>query len=431
MTEADSVRVWDRYWHRPRPPARPHMFVRGFLLILSLDLVMTHLGHGARYGHGDFNVAHFRAIDLAFPVGVTASVYVGSLLVCSFLAFVAALAVPKRWTRLLIVGLTTLYTAAWSFSMLDSYQHHYLLSLVLLNICFFPRAHLESPSGEATPNWAWPLVVVTLAIVYGFAAVSKLEAAWLSGEAFLRVAPQALSGLRDVLGLEVATFRTTVVWLSRGVPALQAFVALALVLSQWPNQAPWLKRTRVLAWSAAVLFHLLAEVLGLRVGWFGAYMIWTMTFVLWPYGWNLRWPQGVPESGRGRTAAACLGLFAAVGVGIFGWWVDLPGSIAACGICGALIAVVVAFQLAGGHTLTTACPSYALPLAAGLWCLMSAVTFQISEVRFDYYRFAGGSHARMGQWEQALAAYRKANRYAPAGKNRQAQERNAASQLTR
>ena len=31
-----------------------------------------------------------------------------------------------------------LYTFSWSMSMLDSYQHHYFVSLVLLCLAFFP-----------------------------------------------------------------------------------------------------------------------------------------------------------------------------------------------------------------------------------------------------------------------------------------------------
>jgi hypothetical protein len=47
------------------------------------------------------------------------------------------------------------------------------------------------------------------------------------------------------------------------------------------------------------------------------------------------------------------------------------------------------------------------------------IAVNVSEVRFDYYRFLGGDLRRREQPEAALDAYIKAERHSPPGKSRQ------------
>jgi hypothetical protein len=42
-----------------------------------------------------------------------------------------------------------------------------------------------------------------------------------------------------------------------------------------------------------------------------------------------------------------------------------------------------------------------------------------SDVRWEYYRFAGGDHYRRGEYAEALRDYVKGERYAPEGETRQ------------
>src|SRR5690606_26573048 len=86
---------------------------------------------------------------------VSPALYVGVSTLTGLLCFALALAPrPPRW----LLGFTfALHTWGWAMSMLDSYQHHYLLSIVLLALVFFPRLSAEeallppAPKVEAPP----------------------------------------------------------------------------------------------------------------------------------------------------------------------------------------------------------------------------------------------------------------------------------------
>lgn len=113
-------------------PVRPFLLLRATLVLLAFDCWIDLIPHGGRYGVGGFNIAHFAILDL-LPVP-TPAVYVGGLLMTGILALVMAV---RPW-RPGLGALFALYTYGWASSMLDSYQHHYLLSLVLFSFAFFP-----------------------------------------------------------------------------------------------------------------------------------------------------------------------------------------------------------------------------------------------------------------------------------------------------
>jgi len=123
---------FDQYFFGSVAPTRPYLLLRLSLLLLAFDCWVDLIPHAGRYGVGGFNVAHFAVLEI-LPTP-TPGLYIGTMVLCGWLALVMAVR-PARAGLALLFGL---YTYGWSMSMLDSYQHHYLLSLVLFSFIFFP-----------------------------------------------------------------------------------------------------------------------------------------------------------------------------------------------------------------------------------------------------------------------------------------------------
>ncbi|MFK8003418.1 MAG: HTTM domain-containing protein [Polyangiales bacterium] len=128
-------------------PSRLDAMLRLTLMLLAFDCWVDLVPHGGRYGVGDFNVAHFGLLDALLPMP-TPALYVGSLLFTGVLSFAMAL---SPW-RPGLIALFTTYTLGWAVSMLDSYQHHYLVSLVLFSFMFFPVT--KRPTEAKSAPWA-------------------------------------------------------------------------------------------------------------------------------------------------------------------------------------------------------------------------------------------------------------------------------------
>jgi len=124
----------------------------------------------------------------------TTSLYVCMLFLVALVSLVAAF-LPKPPRALLIV-ISVLYLWGWSCSMHDSYQHHYLLSLILLTLAAMPVHDAVDLFGRETsiantPHGLVPrvhalgytLLTSLLGSVYLFTAISKASPDWLSGEA--------------------------------------------------------------------------------------------------------------------------------------------------------------------------------------------------------------------------------------------------------
>jgi hypothetical protein len=129
------VNGFDRYFHGRFAAARAYLFSRLFLVLVALDAWTLMIGHAGRYGVDGFNVAHFAWLDAILPQP-TAAMYVGVLLATGLLALALAIGGTHRFA---LAGLFLLYTLSWAMSMLDSYQHHYFVSTVLLCLVFFPE----------------------------------------------------------------------------------------------------------------------------------------------------------------------------------------------------------------------------------------------------------------------------------------------------
>lgn len=138
---------WVAHWFGPVAAIRPYVFQKFFTLMLACDLLVLMVERGARYGTDavSFNVPHFAWLDsfhrLFLPDGVpTATYYVGGLSITSFLFFCLFFAGHRSW---LMAIATCLYTYSWSMSRLDSYLHHYMLSLIMFCMVFFPRVDAD------------------------------------------------------------------------------------------------------------------------------------------------------------------------------------------------------------------------------------------------------------------------------------------------
>lgn len=147
------MNAFDGYFHAPFAAARAYLFSRLFLVLVALDAWTLMIGHAGRYGVDGFNVAHFAWLDAIMPQP-TAAMYVGVLLVTGLLALALAIGGTHH---VALAALFLLYTISWAMSMLDSYQHHYFVSSVLLCLVFFPslRASDVQP-GQAPPPSAAP-----------------------------------------------------------------------------------------------------------------------------------------------------------------------------------------------------------------------------------------------------------------------------------
>ncbi|MFT3923534.1 MAG: hypothetical protein QM778_13455 [Myxococcales bacterium] len=417
-------------------PARAFLLRRGLYLLLAFDAWLVMLEHGGRYGAGDFNVAHFSWLDAL--VGVPSpALYVGLLICAGLLSLILTFVRASRPARLLLAGL---YTFSWAISLHDSYQHHYLLSWLLLWAAFVPEpASHELVEDQPAPVRAVGLTLTAFscAIVYSFTAVSKSSPEWRSGAVLARLIPAGKEGaqnpvaqLRDWASslLEMPAQRI-LAWFSLSLLVLQLVVALAYAVSPGRDQAgvrgprAWICGVGL---AAAVAFHLGTELTGVfEIGWFSYYMLWVSCVLLAPSAW-LAWPTRrlarallplgrllVDENGPAAPwwlyAVALSGLMLACGVGL-----DLPGAIVACGATSLWLVAV----LAGRHVRSEAgAPERwalsAVVACASLWCALT-----LTPVRFDFYRRWAGEISRLGQTAQALTLYRKAEKYAPPGASR-------------
>jgi hypothetical protein len=123
------------FFHGPHGASRSYLFSKVFLLLLALDAWALMIGHAGRYGAAGFNAAHFDWLDAIQPLPTNAS-YIGVLLLAGLLSLTLMLTGISRW---LLGLLLLLYSYSWAMSLLDSYQHHYFVSLILACMVFFPK----------------------------------------------------------------------------------------------------------------------------------------------------------------------------------------------------------------------------------------------------------------------------------------------------
>ena len=413
--------AWERYWFGPVTAVRPYVLERTVLFLLALDVWTQCVPHGARYGAGDFNVAHFAWLDAVQPMP-SPSLHVGLMLIVGGLAWVVACGAGGRPLRLL---LAVLYTYGWAMSRLDAYQHHYLLSLLLAAFVFFPRVRATDSD---VPAWAFVVVAANVAIVYLFAAVTKSEAAWASG-GVLRQVTAGSGWFRWAWSRLIATgVDEDALWAltARAVAAMQVLIAVAyvVVVRADVRRSRWARRLAWAALAAAVGFHGSLLFFAVQIRWFSYYMIAIAAAFFAPEAWLQRLAAiaGLPArtiaqygarwGTARRTGALVCG--ASCIVALVGSSLDLPGATAAGALAGIALVAIALFGADAARTRQRA-------VAAATGALALGAAMQVAPVRFEYYLYLVADLQRRGEPAQVLAAYEKAEPYAPAGQSRRRQ----------
>ncbi len=403
---------WDRFWY-----GGEHLRVRMttfrvvFFTLLAFDMWVLMLSSAPRYGVAGFNVSHLPFLDGALPLPNVAMASL-AYLVGGFMALRVAFGIATRGSLYL---LTALYGGIYFWSQADSYQHHYLIALLLV-LCWFlpledlPQLERREPEERSSQlrSWAARLIYVEVSIVYFYTAVTKTNRYWLDGWALDRII--TTSSMRDFLALWAETFGTSDL-------GPYAFTAHAIMIWQYFVAGAFLiPKLRPLACITGPLFHILVEVIDLKIGWFSYYMIGIYYILLFPNSWFLaigrpigramaplqgawEWiirPRKAPPLGPLALAAGALtALFIMVGV-----------PVAGRGIIALVLAGMVAWSLRGG-------------LPERLWAraavqvgsvLVMWLALSVSGVLYNYHRYAAGDFKRRGQLELAATHYEQANR---------------------
>jgi vitamin K-dependent gamma-carboxylase-like protein len=359
------------------------------------------------------------------------ALHVGLMLIVGGLAWVVACTGGSRLLRALLV---VLYTYGWAMSRLDGYQHHYLISLLLAGFVFFPRlAATDVVDRGRISAWPYVLLGANVAIVYVFAAVTKTEAGWASG-AVLRQITQRSPWFQSVWQwVRLSGLSDDVLWglVARAVTVMQVLIAVAYVVVP-RGEGSGARWVRLLAWAAflaAAGFHGSLLLFTIEIRWFGYYMIaLAAAFFLPERALNgivrlVSLPirtlaQRAAEWRFPRWWSAAVVLSAASVVALVGARLDVPGATVAGAIGAAALALVGILAALGIRP--SAAPRTAIAVATGALALAAAV--HVVPVRFQYYLYIVADRQRRGgDPRQVLAAYERAERYAPPGESRQRQ----------
>jgi hypothetical protein len=355
-----------------------------FFGMLALDALLQ-IRHAPRYGANAFNVAQLPLLDDLGPGCIGYGV--GQLLL-AYLLVVGALGVATRWV---IGAAALLYAWLYLGSQLDSYQHHYLVMLVLAISAFVPwqrpyEAHPRTP----VRSWALRLVLVQLAIMYLWAAISKMDGAWLDGTT---LGKQLAGSMRSLIDHPIG-----IKWTARFVILVELGLAAPI----------WLKRTWWIAAPIGIVFHLGIVATGLEIGLFAYLMVAIYVLVI---------PDVVivsileleplqPIARALRRIAAAPG-WIAIGVGIALGLVIALITRTPAALITAIIASVVPIGIAAMAAQSKRTPPASVGIAHVVALLAWLVVDRASTVTEDYYRFWGGSQRRLGNPETAEIAYRK------------------------
>jgi len=298
-------------------------------------------------------------------------------------------------TRVVLPIATVTYAWLYFGSQLDSYQHHYLVSIVLALACFVPwRRPTDVAPDTPVRSWALRLILVELGIMYLWAAISKLDPVWLDGTT---LSAQITGGMRSMIASTVG-FHVAAI--------LVVIVELALAVAVWIRPA-W----RVAA-PLGIVFHLGIIATGFEIGLFAYIMLALYLLVIPDRVWLAigrplaqlgdRIAELFHQPGAVTTAIA---IAAAIGLA---WLVRLPHAVAVA-VALAVFPIGAAFRriTLGGPPITG--PAIVHVLAIVLWLVVDRST----TVAQDYYRFWGGSQRRLGDTAQAEEAYRHLVEVAP------------------
>ncbi|HUH04000.1 MAG TPA: HTTM domain-containing protein [Kofleriaceae bacterium] len=403
--------MWRRFWFDFRiPPARLNLLRVCFFGVLAVDAFLQ-IAHAPRYGAGDFNVSHLLWLDALVPMPNRA--FVLTLFVLqSFLALRAMFGVATTTSVRL---LTACFGYTYFVSQLNSYQHHYLIFLLLVITCFVPWEQAQRPDADSPaagiPSWAMRLFLVQLSLLYLWAAIAKMTPQWLDGStlhAQIHTGPMA-DAIQAVFGRA-----------SRGDPGGYAAAAKLVMLTELILAAGILwRRAWPLVWVIGVGFHAGVELAGFRIGLFSYFMI-AIYVVFMPKIYKLdrlavnfrrlrdlawapiwkhadaiqssgaRWMVAIVSSAAGAVLLIALPFDEMVGV--------------------AVLVFVLGMFAAARHLLGKA-PRGAdimrMSLVHLLACALLLVLDAKSSQAFDYYKYLGGTSRRLDDPETAKMAYQR------------------------
>lgn len=355
--------------------------------VLAVDAVLQ-ISHASRYGAGGFNVPHVPGLP-----GPGREAYL--LVQCAIVGLSLLVAVGAGG-RLIPAALSLAYGWCYFGSQLDSFQHHYLVWLVITLWCFVPLPQPGgSPAaraGRTVRSSALRLILLQLGIMYLWAGISKLDPKWLDGTA---MAMQIHGLMRDIID---ATLGIKI------VSRLVIVAELALAVTVW--------RARAWRWALplGIGLHLQIAISGLDIGVF-AYLMMAIYLLIVPEALMqpvLRFARErlarpwaafvrVFDEGHRPTAA----VLAAAGVGLL----VVVRPPLRNPICLVLVAVpmilTVRWQLVSARRFTTRAA-----LAAALAMAVMVVVDRAGAVALDYYRYWGGTARRLGEPAEAEVAYR-------------------------
>ena len=406
----------------PVAAVRPFLFVRLLYLLLAVDIWLHFVGRSVIYGVDGFNVAHFAWLDAIAPQP-TAALYTGLMIVISF----AALAVGLFGRHLpLMILVCVLFTYGWAVSQLDSYQHHYFLSLLLFLSLFLPD--LKPAQGPwrwgMVTAWVFPLIGAQMAILYFYTAIAKMDARWLTGAVVGNLSTagegpstQAVPILGPMLGQTI--------WPILAVGAIVGEILLALgyVLAMGRDRGRprfWPVAMGV-CWITAMGLHIGIEWFHLKIGLFSYYMMALACLFFLPASWLARvalalsGPLSRLEGGLARRIAspavsagwiiAAIALAVMVPLGMNSLQVPAAG--------GGLIAAGLLFALLFLHAAwmrdrSLAC-RWVLVFAA--FSALATTIVLTSNLRSDMFLALAQYDHRSGKLDAALARYELSGRY--------------------
>ncbi|MEM9492082.1 MAG: HTTM domain-containing protein, partial [Myxococcota bacterium] len=374
------------------PRAQLLAFRVAFFAAIAVDRYLL-LSHTPRYGAGDFNVSHLPWLDSALPEPTRPVVLVMVLVQC----YLAVLIAGGAATRPLLGLLAGLCGYSYFISQLDSYQHHYLVFLLLVIACFVPwpsRAHPDAAAnsqlseGRSAPDevvhsWAMRLFAVQIAVVYLWAAVTKLaDPLWLDGTTLGQQLGGAAAAERGVAGAVIAAV---------GIATASWLTALAELFLA----AGWLiRRLRLPALLIGVPFHIGIELTGFEIGVF-SYLMLAIYLLLVPgsaFIWAGRQLGRLRSGDRGgdrgagpaqrRTVVLAVAVIAALGGTAlllalpFAERVVVAGLVAVIGVLAVLRARQARPTLAAAHVVA---------------CAVTLLLAIAGTQTHDYYKYWGGT----------------------------------------
>ena len=363
-----------------------------FFGMLALDALLQ-IRHAPRYGAGGFNVAQLPWLDALGPSRT--SYGIGELL-DAWLFTLAAFGVATRWV---IPACAAIYAWLYFGSQLDSYQHHYLVSMILLVACFVPWQ--RPPDGAPrVRTWALRLILVEVGIMYLWAAVSKMNGAWTNGTT---LSTQIIGPMRHLIDATVGVpFASKVVIL----------VELSLAIFVWqPRFAAFIA-------PLGLLFHIGILMSGLEIGLFAWLMIGIYLFVIPDRVYDLLVRALETPLGAWRVVAAWFD-------GALGWFVWLVGitlglifaTLTGFEYAGRVGVVLLVVAVAGTTVSIVRTPAARRMTAIGLAHLAAFSLWLAADrgstVAVDYSRFWGGTSRRLGDRAASERAYRELIEVAP------------------